>query len=258
MGPLAVVGLGLIGTSIVLATRRAWPDAVIVGIDRHDSVDALSAAEIVVLAAPVDAIIDVITRHQALLRDRSLVLDTGSTKRAVIAAARRGGLHNFVGGHPMAGAASSGPSAARADLFDGRPWFLIPAHGDAPLASAQGLVSAFGARPVVMSDGGAEHDRAMAAISHLPQVVATTLMNVAAEAAGDRLDWAGGGLRDTTRLAHSDGAMWASILATNGDFVRPLLHRMADQLHEAAARIDDAAAVQDMFARAAAHRRALE
>jgi prephenate dehydrogenase len=257
---LGVVGLGLIGTSIVLAARRAWPQGTIVGLDRGHPLDALREVDTVVLATPVDVIGHTLVEHAALLSGRALVMDTGSTKRAILSAARAAGLANLVGGHPMAGGSTSGPGAARADLFDGKPWFLIPAHADAVLVDrARDFVTALGARPVVMTDDGAEHDRVMAAVSHLPQVVASALMIVVAQAAGERgLAWAGGGLRDTTRLAQSEAAMWESVLATNAAELRPLIVQLADDLRDAAGRLDDGAAMRTLFERANQYRRALD
>lgn len=245
---IAVIGPGLIGTSIVLAARRAWPDVRVVQIDRGESLDAAADAEVAVLSAPVDVIVDVLQR-QAPRLTQPVVIDTGSTKRDIVAAARRAGLATFVGGHPMAGAASAGPAAARADLFDGTPWFLVPADAVASaVAGATAFVEALGARPVVWNDDGREHDRVMAAVSHLPQVVASLLMTIVGDAVSQQdFQWAGAGLRDTTRLAASSAAMWESVLATNADQVQPLLRRMAESLVDIANRLDDPAAVRRVF-----------
>jgi prephenate dehydrogenase len=158
---------------------------------------------------------------------------------------------DFIGGHPMAGAASSGGAAARADLFDSRPWFLVP-HG-AP-AGARNAVEAFvrrlGAQPIVLADDGAEHDRVMAAVSHLPQVVASALMLIASGAAGEKLAWAGNGLRDTTRLAQSSGTVWQSILDTNASEVKPLLEALARELDGVASRLGDGHSAGEFLDRA--------
>jgi prephenate dehydrogenase len=253
----AIIGSGLIGTSVRLAVQRAWPHLDIIALDRGDSLEPAYTADTVVLAAPVDGIVGVLRDHGRRFTG-SLVTDVGSTKRSIVSAAREAGVQNFVGGHPMAGAASSGPGGARADLFDGKLWFLT-ANAAKPqaLSRARALVEALGAVPVMIDADGREHDRTLAAVSHLPQLVASSLMKVAGEAAPSGLDWAGNGLRDTTRLAASSADMWESVLATNADEIRPLLLKMADDLRALAGRLDDGRAVRDLFSAANEHRRRL-
>jgi prephenate dehydrogenase len=205
---------------------------------------------VIVLAAPVDSIVDIIERHATILRD-SVVIDTGSTKRGIVAAAREAGLERFVGGHPMAGAAAAGATAAREDLFDGQPWFLVP-HGataDA-LQTAINFVTTIGANALVLNDDGREHDRVMAAVSHLPQLVSSALMIVAAAHAGRRIEWAGNGLRDTTRLAQSSASMWQAILASNAHEIAPLLREVSRLLDATADQLQDARRVADFFDKA--------
>jgi prephenate dehydrogenase len=255
MGPVAIVGCGLIGTSIGLALRRAAPDIQLIEIDRGDPLDTIADADFVVLATPVDAIIAII-RDQGRHFGDAVIIDTGSTKRSIVSVARAAGLTNFVGSHPMAGAASSGPAGARADMFDDKAWFLVP-HGAAPraLERARAFVTSLGARPVVFDDDGSEHDRVMAAVSHLPQVVASALMAVVGDAAGEEgLQWAGRGLRDTTRLAASSASMWESILASNAQELRPLLLELAEDLRSTAEHLDDASVVRSLFERSARYR----
>jgi prephenate dehydrogenase len=251
---IAVVGPGLIGRSIALAARRSQRDLGVIEIDRGESLAPAAAVDIVILATPVDVILDTLRHNPGLLRN-TLTIDTGSTKRAIVTAARHAGLDRFVGGHPMAGAATSGPSGARDDLFDGRPWFLVP-HGASETATdlAISFVRRLGATPVVMNDDGSEHDRVMAAVSQLPQVVASVLMNVAGKAAGDRLGWAGPGLRDTTRLADSNATMWQSLLQTNASELRPLLHAMAEQLRMVADHLDSDRTIDELFVTANRYR----
>jgi prephenate dehydrogenase len=266
-----IVGLGLIGTSIALALRRCQPGATVIGVDnanviRHPRIvdsftlaatelAAIAQAEVILLAAPVSAIIGVLPGIADVAPD-ALVIDTGSTKRAVIKAARVAALQRFVAGHPMAGSDRSGPDAARADLFDAKPWFLI---GNAPAAFEAGtFVRQLGATPIFMNDDGSEHDRMMAAVSHLPQVVATALMVRVGETIGrDGLSHAGTGLRDTTRLSGSEAAVWESVLATNADTLRPLLLQLAEDLQKIAGQLDDPAAVRKLFGLANMYRKNL-
>jgi prephenate dehydrogenase len=243
---LAIVGPGLIGTSIALAARRRWPDLKIHIIDKGDSLSAIGNALVVVLAAPVDAILDAIPRLPHVIQPQALVIDTGSTKRAIMAAAAAAKIAHFVGGHPMSGGTSV--ADARADLFDGRAWFLVNPDSPDAVRRASRFVEALGAKAVVLHDRGEEHDRLMAAVSHLPQVTASMLMAVVARSIGtDKLQWAGSGLHDTTRLAASQAQVWQSVLASNSSELKPLLKSLASELAAFADRLDDPEAVRALF-----------
>jgi prephenate dehydrogenase len=245
---LAIVGPGLIGTSIALAARRRWPQLEIRTIDQGESLSKIGGALVIVLATPVDAILDILPKLPAAVDPKALILDTGSTKRAVMVAAGMAGLRQFVGGHPMAGGTAPGPAAARAELFDQAPWFLTNPDAPDAVQRAVKFVEALGAQPVVLADYGEEHDRLMAAISHLPQVAASTLMAVVTRVVGaDNLKWAGKGLRDTTRLAASRPEMWQGILATNSAELKPLLKYLASELSAFADQLEDADAVKRLF-----------
>jgi prephenate dehydrogenase len=243
---LAIVGPGLIGTSVKLAAKRRWPDLQVRTIDQGQSLSGIGNALVVVLAAPVNVILDAIPKLPLVIQPHALVIDTGSTKQAIMTAAAKAQIRHFVGGHPMAGGTSA--ADARAELFDGRPWFLTnPSAPDAVNRAAK-FVEALGGRPVVLSDRGEEHDRLMAAVSHLPQVTATALMAIVARAVGeDNLQWAGAGLRDTTRLASSRAAAWQSVLASNKTELKPLLKYLAAELSSIADRLDDPDAVKKLF-----------
>jgi prephenate dehydrogenase len=266
---IGIVGLGLIGTSIALAVRRASADAVLIGVDRDDAVrhprivetfdttstdlSVVGDADLVVLATPVQAILETLPRLPAI-RSGARLTDTGSTKRAIMASARSAGLAGFVGGHPMAGSDRTGPDAARADLFDTRRWFLVGAAER--VAEVGAFVQQLGATPVFMSDDGAAHDRLMAAVSHLPQVVVSALMARVGETVGrEGLGYAGSGLRDSTRLAASEASVWESVLATNADALRPLLLELAGDLERIAGQLDDPSATRRLFGLANMHRR---
>jgi prephenate dehydrogenase len=243
---LAIVGPGLIGTSIALAARRRWPDLEITTVDKGESLSSIGNALVVVLAAPVNAILDIIPNLPLVISSEALVVDTGSTKRAIMQAAGAAGIAHFVGGHPMAG--GTGAADARADLFDGRPWFLTNPDSPEAIQRASRLVEGLGARPVVLPDRGEEHDRLMAAVSHLPQVTATILMAVVARAVGeDNLQWSGGGLKDTTRLAASPAEVWTSVLASNSHELKPLIKYLASELASFADHLEDADLVATLF-----------
>lgn len=249
---LAIVGDGLIGRSVQLAWRRRHPGAGVVALDRGDDLAALRSADAVVLAAPVDAILALLPRVAMLAPAAAFITDTGSTKQAIVAAAAEAGLARFVAGHPMAGGTSTGPAGARPDLFDGRPWFLLSGGAAADARQlAQAFVRDLGAEAVPLEDDGVEHDRLVAAISHLPQVVATALRARVGETVGaEGLRFAGAGLRDTTRLAASQASVWGPILASNAPALAPLLRALARDLDEASQRLEDGGATERLFARA--------
>lgn len=246
---LAIVGPGLIGTSIALAAKRRWPDLQIRTIDKGQPLNAVANARVIVLAAPVDVIVDAIPKLPSMIHPDALVMDTGSTKQAIMLTAAKAGLRQFVGGHPMAGGTSI--AEARADLFDGKPWFLSNPEMPKAVTRASKFVEALGGTPIPLSDRGEQHDRLMAAVSHLPQVTASVLMTVVARAVGEEnLQWAGPGLRDTTRLASSQAEVWESILASNSQELRPLLKYLAFELDSIADYLDDRDAIRRLFTRA--------
>lgn len=243
---LAIVGPGLIGRSVALAAQRRWPDLRIVTVDKGEPLSTIGAARVVVLSAPVDAILEAIPQLPQVIDPKALVIDTGSTKRAIMNAAANAGIRDFVGGHPMAGGTSA--ADARADLFDGRTWFLTNPDAPDAVTRASTFVDALGATPVVLTDHGEEHDRLMAAVSHLPQVTASMLMAVVTRAVGeDHLQWAGNGLRDTTRLAGSQAEMWQSVLASNSHELKPLLKYLASELASFADQLENPGAVKQLF-----------
>lgn len=243
---IAIVGAGLIGGSLALAIRRAWPEAHVAGIDRgaplgaarllvafdrlDETLAPIGAADLVVLAAPVRqniALLGDVSRHAAV---GTVVTDVGSTKRAMVEAARAHERLTFVGGHPLAGAARAGLGLARADLFADRPWILTPDGDRAPGAVARlaTFVRGFGAEVHVLAPDA--HDRLLAFLSHLPQLTASALMHTVGRAAGDHIALAGPGLADTTRLASSPVDIWRDICATNADDIRPALDALIETL----------------------------
>lgn len=266
---LLVVGAGLLGTSVALAVKRRWPLTHLTAIDvtarSHAPFDVhlhaaapLPAFDLAVLAVPVDTYAAWMKRLAREAPGRA-VTDVGSVKRRPHLQAAAAGLATFVGGHPMAGGSRPGPEHARATLFDDRVWFLTP--GDAPspaVALARVLAEGCGAR--VVDTAPDTHDTAVAAISHLPQAVASVLMTTVADAADDAtLAAAAGGLRDSTRIAEGPVAMWEPVFAANADLLAPLVRATAARLLALADALDeaDAGAVQTLFAAANAGRRRL-
>src|SRR5262245_34130428 len=192
---IGIVGLGLIGGSIALASRQLWPTSLVIAVDNKDVLETamrlhaidvaaddlivLAEVDLVVLAAPVRQNLAILNQLDENVRQRAVVTDTGSTKRDIVEAARQlPPKFTFIGGHPLGGAAVSGLEHARPDLFKGRPWLFTPSGesgGDA-LEKLLAFARALGAEPRVMP--AAAHDRILAFLSHLPQLTASALMQV--------------------------------------------------------------------------------
>ena len=230
---LAVLGVGLIGGSIGMAARRrlgadvAGFDAVSETLDAARAVgaidraatsvaDAVDGAEAVFCAAPVGALGEVTRAALAAAGEDCVVSDVGSTKREIVAMI--GSEPRFVGGHPLAGAETAGVENARPDLFEGARWYLTPtsATGGLLYDRLQRIVADIGARPQAIDP--TEHDLALATTSHLPHVIANVLARQAQGALGgegERLPEVGPSLRDATRVAGANPAIWEDIFLAN-------------------------------------------
>jgi prephenate dehydrogenase len=236
---VAVVGVGLIGGSIGMAVRQRL-GAVVTGFDPDPAVleaalaraaiDAVAAspaaavadADLVFVGAPVGELEDVIAEVLRHASADCAVTDVGSTKRSIVAAASD---RRFIGGHPLAGAETSGVEHARADLFDGATWYLTP-HAQTTGVLYERLhraIAGIGAQPTAID---AEiHDRVMATVSHLPHVLANVLVAQAARALADphspgkaeRVPATGPSFRDATRVAGANAAIWPDIYLSNRD-----------------------------------------
>lgn len=249
---IAVLGVGLIGGSIGLAAR-ARLDAEVTGfdpdpelLDRAVELGAIDAgsesvaatvegAELVFCAAPVTALPGVAAEALDAAIEDCAVTDVGSVKRDVIAAL--GGEKRFVGGHPLAGAETSGVENARADLFEGARWYLTPTENTGGLLydRVQRAVAEMGARPQAIE--AETHDRLMATVSHLPHVVANVLVNQAATALSEeaeRLPEVGPSFRYATRVAGANPAIWGDIFAGNREAVASEIDALGARLREAA------------------------
>ena len=218
---IVVVGHGLIGGSVALAAAKRMPEVSVTTLDRGDDLRAAAGADLIVLAAPIAQILDILPALTRIVSSETLLTDTGSTKTAIVQAAV--GMR-FIGGHPIAGTATAGRAAARADLFAGRPWILTPTGTSGPkdIARLEHFVVTLGARAHRLD--AEEHDRLFAFVSHLPQLVVSALMDVVGTGVGeDGLAIAGAGLRDSTRLAASPPDIWRDIVHTNHAHVRAAL-----------------------------------
>ncbi|MFL6100728.1 MAG: prephenate dehydrogenase [Actinomycetales bacterium] len=255
-GAVRVVGAGLLGTSLGLALRQQGVDvelsdpsptalalAADLGAGRPASPAAPGGAALVVVAAPPDVVAEVVAAELAAAPD-AVVTDLASVKAGPLKALQDKGieLSRYVGSHPMAGRERSGAVAARADLFAGRPWVVCahPASSAAALAAVRSLAVTVGALPTEL-DADA-HDGAVALVSHVPQVLASLAAARLSRASEGALALSGQGLRDVTRIAASDPALWTQILGANaaavGDVLRAVradLDRVVEALEALAA-----------------------
>jgi prephenate dehydrogenase len=248
---IAVLGVGLIGGSIGLAAK-ARLDAEVSGFDpdrrlleeavKRGAVDraagsvaeAVKDAEIVFCAAPV-AVLPELAAEALAATDQAAVTDVGSVKREVLE--RLGDEPRFIGGHPVAGAETSGVENARAELFEGARWYLTPTPRTEGVLydRVQRAIAELGARPQAID--AAEHDRLMAKVSHLPHVLADVLVAQAEDAVGEdseRLPEVGPSFRDATRVAGANPAIWGDIFTGNRDAVAAEVDAVAKRLRAAA------------------------
>lgn len=250
---LLIVGTGLIGASLGLAVADpagvlladSDPDSLAVALARGAGRvwDGVERVEHVVLAVPPGAVTAALLRLQAgsVGATYSHVASAQSAVQAEVEASPAD-ASSLCGSHPMAGRERSGPEAATSGLFTGRPWALCPSASTSPeaLAATRQLALDCGAEPVELS--AAEHDAAVALVSHLPQVAASA---VAAQLLSGRtgpVRLAGPGLQDTTRIAASDPALWLTVLTQNAAAVAPLVRGLADELATAADALEGLAA----------------
>ncbi|MFN8543347.1 MAG: prephenate dehydrogenase/arogenate dehydrogenase family protein [Candidatus Binatia bacterium] len=279
---ITIAGVGLIGGSFALAVRAAGLAGEIVGygrtiasleaaralglIDRiaADPAEAVRGAELIVLAAPVGALVELAERFRPHARPGALLTDIGSVKGSVVTALEAAwkGIGPVVGSHPIAGSEAWGPAAARADLFRGRLCVLTPTAATDPtaLARLRDLWEAVGARVEEMAP--AVHDAILARVSHLPHLVAFALVAAAAAARADGhrvLAYAGSGFRDTTRVAASRAEVWRDIALANGPALLDAVaeFRVALDRLEELVRARDGAGLEAAFEAAAAARRVL-
>ena len=270
---LAVIGVGLIGGSFALALKQAGLASQVVGAGRSEAnlrlalergaIDSIASdaraaardADVILLAAPVAQFEPIFA--ELVLKPEAVVTDAGSTKRDVIAAARRAlgkRIAQFVPGHPVAGAEKSGAGAASAELFRGRRVILTPLPENTPRAveKIQNLWAGCGAN--VMRMDAEEHDAVLAAVSHLPHVLAYALVHEVAkrENAEQLFSFAAGGFRDFTRIASSHPEMWRDICVANRDRIVEEMDRYAGKLARFRSLIEkgDGDALERFFAEA--------
>lgn len=253
---ITIIGTGLIGGSLALALRKKKFTGKIIGCDRQatlekardrgaiddgttDPGDAIRGSQVVVLAAPVLAIVDLIERVGPVLPAKTLLTDVGSTKsviveRAVKVLGKKASLQ-FLAGHPMAGKELSGVDFADADLFQNAAWFFTPLAGQdlnqGLFAEFLGWIDAIGARIAMMP--AEEHDRLCAWISHVPQMISTALAAALVEEFGAEaplLPTGGRALQEMTRISASPYSMWRDVAISNKKNLEDALWKVEQRL----------------------------
>lgn len=259
---IKIIGSGLIGTSIGLALASKGVKVEMADIDpmaaklANDLVVSVPAMvpEIILYAGPSSGLISALL-GEFKVNQASKFIDIGSVKTKSLLDVSQSGIPTgrFLATHPMAGREVGGAQSARADLFRSRSWIYMPSDLEgAPvdpdlIAAGLWLIQTLGASPVAMS--AEKHDRAVALVSHLPQVTASLLAAQLLNVESELLDLAGAGLRDTTRIAASSPALWDEILNSNSSELLPLLINLQSDLGAFIARLSASASVSDLIER---------
>ncbi|MBI3794439.1 MAG: prephenate dehydrogenase/arogenate dehydrogenase family protein [Nitrospinae bacterium] len=272
-GRVAIIGVGLIGGSIARVLKHRRLAGRIVGAGRGSQnlqtalglgiVDEVAApekavegADLIVICTPVLSIIPTLEAIAPHVKKGALVTDAGSTKKEIVARgeAIANGRFFFVGSHPIAGTEKSGAGASFETLFDGKVCIVTPSANTPPdkLEIVNSLWTDAGMRVSIMDPE--KHDKVLGAISHLPHMTAFALVNALAGTDGgeEMLQFAGGGFKDTTRIASSPPEMWADIAMANSDALAEMVGKNIEQLKkiESAIKAGDRAALLGMFGRA--------
>ncbi len=279
---VAIVGLGLIGSSIARAIGERLPEVTVVGHDASaevreiarelglcdtivdDAVAAVADADLVILAVPVGRMADAATAIAPGLKAEAIISDVGSSKAGVAEAlAKALPDHAVIPAHPVAGTENSGPAAGFSSLFEGR-WCIVTPGASASEDAVTAVTSfwqALGAQVETMD--AAHHDMVLAVTSHLPHLIAYTIVGTASEleevTESEVIKYSAGGFRDFTRIAASDPVMWRDVFLANKDAVLATLQRFNEDLTvlQQAIRRGDADKLEDWFTRTRAIRRSI-
>jgi prephenate dehydrogenase len=279
MNSVVIVGTGLIGASIGLALREAGFAGAITGIDAsgdelkaalelgainaaarssEEHRAAVEAADVIVLAVPVLAILNWMKQIAPTLRDGQLVTDVGSTKVAICQLAEQLMPGKFLPGHPMAGKESGGAALAEASLYRGATWLFTPLHASTKLeVTWRDWVAKFGAN--ILELPAEQHDRICAWVSHMPQMVSTAMSSMLEDEFGDSPELraiGGRALREMTRLGASPYSMWRDISHTNEAPIAETLHTLEQRLQHMRENLKTAE-LREEFAQANAFRKRL-
>lgn len=280
---IALIGLGLIAGSMAWATKRAGSANEIRGYARSEAsrdmtrklgfcdvvcdtaTEAVADADLVVLAVPVGAMAAVSAEISGALKPGATVIDVGSVKQAVFEAVMPNmpeGVH-FVGTHPMAGTEHSGPESGFAELYDNRWTLIVPPAGADPevVQRVEKYWNSLGAMTEQMDES--HHDRVCAVVSHIPHLIAYTMVGVADDLRrvtdSEVIKFSAAGFRDFTRIAASDPTMWRDVFLTNTDATLEILGRFTEELFalQRAIRTEDGDHLFDYFTRTRAIRRSI-
>ena len=280
---VALIGIGLIGSSLARALRRDSPETEIIACARraetlaavrrlaiadattHDPAQAVAGADLVVIATPLSAYPEIGERIAPMLKDGAILTDVGSVKQAVIRDLQPHvprGVH-FVPGHPVAGTEHSGPESGFAELFRDRWCILTPPPETAPeaVAAVGEMWEGFGTHVVTMSAD--HHDKVLAMTSHLPHLIAYTIVgtatNLEESLKSEVIEFSASGFRDFTRIAASDPVMWRDIFLNNREAVLEIVQRFTEDLTalQRAIRWGEGDKLQELFTRTRAIRRSI-
>jgi prephenate dehydrogenase len=265
---VGIAGVGLIGGSLGWALRKADPRINVLGIGRDrarlevalrmktvseiatDLSAAVKDCDLIVLATPVERIFEMLAEISPYVTPGAVITDVGSTKRRICdeAAKHLPASVEFIGAHPVAGKEVAGVENSSADLFRNAPYVLCPPAeaGSQNLEKLRLMAESVGARPVIMSAD--EHDRTMAWLSHVPQLISTALANLGGR---ERIEISGSGFRDMTRLAASPYSVWKAIIDTNSDNIDFALKALILHLEKMRAGLKGGSFLPEEFEKAA-------
>jgi len=280
---VAFIGIGLIGSSLARRIRRDGLAREIVACTRRaetlekikqlkladrvtaDPAEAVKGADLVVIATPLSAYAEIGARIGMSLKQGAIVTDVGSVKNSAIRDLKPSlpPYVHFIAGHPVAGTEHSGPESGFAELFEGRWCILTPVNGTDPAALAKltKLWEATGSKVVTMDPE--HHDKVLAIVSHLPHLIAYTIVDTATNLERDLqsevIEFSASGFRDFTRIAASDPVMWRDVFLANREAVLEMLQRFTEDLTalQRAIRHGEGDKLQELFTRTRAIRRAI-
>ena len=279
---IAIIGMGMIGASIALASRRAGLATVLAGYDADSAamldvaalqlVDevatsaaaAVTDADLVIMAVPVGVVGTVAETIVSHMKPGAVLTDTGSTKRSVLrdVAPHLNETIIWLPSHPLAGTEHSGPQAGIAHLFDGRYWIVLPLNApESAVLQFESFITGLGS--IVERMAPDYHDKVLALTSHLPHLIAYTIVGTAVDLEqqlkNDVIRFSASGFRDFTRIAASDPVMWRDVFLNNDEAVLEMLQRFSEDLSylQRAIRWQEGDKLEDLFSRTREIRRSI-